>query len=275
MTSPSDIEDSRTRDRRFCRPGWHRAWATALAIVAAIAILGRMAPPEEPATVRRTPHWTWILPGSPAEAALADIRAVRSPTAFSLPTAAGFTAALRSRMPRLAPPMRRATSSPSPLAAIAPLVPAPLPDWTSSDFAARTPTPPPATGWKPVFANRRSLPDLPRMDFPAGWEPRIFSGLDLAYADWAEGSPWTATADIRFDAKGIPVSVLLDRSSGIPAVDKQLARSAASWRLLDSDAPRHGKVTWRVPAAPATPLSPPATALSPAPSDLSTEEGIP
>ena len=106
------------------------------------------------------------------------------------------------------------------------------------------------------------------MDFPAGWEPRIFSGLDLAYADWAAGTPWTAMADIRFDAKGIPLAVLLDRSSGIPDIDKQLARSAASWRLLDPDAPRHGKVTWRVPATPTVPLA----ALSPAPSVIPSGE---
>jgi hypothetical protein len=250
----ADIEDSRARDRRLCRPGWHRAWATALAIVAALAVLGRMTPPEEPATVRRTPHWTWILPGSPAEAALSDVRALRTPTAFALPTAAGFTSALRARMPRLAPPMRRAAAA---IAAAASLPPAaPLPDWTSPDFAVRTPLPRHGTGWKPVFANRRPPPDRPRMDFPPGWEPRIFSGLDLAYPDWVPGSPWTASADILFDAKGIPVSVLLDRSSGIPDVDRQLARSAAAWRLLDPDAPRHGTVVWRVPAVPAPATEP-------------------
>lgn len=264
MPSLADIEDSRDRDRRLCRPGWHRAWATALAIVAALAILGRMAPPEEPATVRRTPHWTWILPGAPAEAALSDVRAVRTPTVFALPTAVGFTSPLRARIPRLTPPMRRAASPAALSVAAAPFSPgAPLPDWTSPDFAPRAPSPPPGTGWKPVFANRRPPPDLPGMDFPAGWEPRIFSGLDLAYADWAAGSPWTASVDIRFDSAGIPLAVLLDRPSGIPDVDRQLARSAAVWRLLDPDAPRHGKVTWRVPAAPAATASESAPAPAP------------
>lgn len=276
MPPLSDIEASRDRDRRLRRPGWHRAWAATLAIVAALIILGRMAPPEEPATVRRTPHWTWILPGTPAEAALAGVRAARTPTAFALPSAAGFTSPLRTRIPRLAPPMRRAAAPVSP-ATTASLLShrTPVSDWAAPGFASRPPAPPAATGWKPVFANRSPPPDLPRMDFPPGWEPRIFSGLDLAYADWAADSPWTATADIRFDASGIPLSILLDRPSGIPSIDKQLARSTAAWRLLDPDAPRHGKVTWRVPVAPAATLPQPATTLFPAPESASASLSAP
>lgn len=249
MPARPDMEDSLSRDRRFRRAGWRRAWLAALAIVAALAILGRIAPPAEPATVRRTPHWTWVLPGAPAEAALADVRAVRSPAAFSLPSPAGFTGALRGRSPRLAPPVRRADRPAAPASASsAP----PLPDWTSPALAPRAPLPPGDNGWKPVFANRRPPAETPRIDFPAGWEPRIFSGLDLTYPAWSPATAWTATADLAFNESGIPVSVLLDRPSGDPAIDRRLARSAASWRLLDPAAPRRGKVTWRVPAATAT-----------------------
>lgn len=254
-----DMEDSLARDRRFRRAGWRRAWLAALAIVAALAILGRIAPPAEPATVRRTPHWTWILPGAPTEAAVAAVRAVRTPAAFSLPSPSGFTGALRGRAPRLAPPVRRATLPATPAAS----VPAPpLPDWTSPALAPRPPLPPGDAGWKPVFANRRPPAALPRIDFPAGWEPRIFAGLDLDYPAWAPSISWTATADLAFDAGGNPVSVLLDRSSGDAAIDRRLARSAASWRLLDPAAPRRGKVTWRVPAA-AQPDSSPAAEAAP------------
>lgn len=246
MPSRPVMEDSLSRDRRFRRAGWRRAWLAALAIVAALAILGRIAPPTEPATVRRTPHWTWVLPGAPAEAAVAAVRAVRSPAAFSLPSPAGFTGALRALSPRLAPPVRRADRPAAPAAASS--EPS-LPDWTSPALAPRAPLPPGDTGWKPVFANRRPPVETPRIDFPAGWESRIFSGLDLNYPAWFPDTPWTATADLAFDAAGIPVSVLLDRPSGAPAIDQRLARSAASLRLLDPAAPRRGKITWRVPAA--------------------------
>lgn len=239
------MEDSRSRDRRFRRAGWRRAWLAALAIVAALAILGRIAPPAEPATVRRAPHWTWVLPGTRAEAALADVRAVRSPTAFSLPSPAGFTGALRVRFPRLAPPVRHADR---PAAAAAASSAPSLPDWNSPALAPRTPLSPGDAGWKPVFANRRPPVETPRIDFPAGWESRLFSGLDLTYPSWAPDTPWTATADLAFDDAGIPVSVLVDRPSGDLAVDRRLARAAASLRLLDHAAPRRGKITWRVPA---------------------------
>lgn len=94
------------------------------------------------------------------------------------------------------------------------------------------------------------------MEFPSGWEQRLFSGVDLAYADWVPGRGWTATAELAFDARGIPERVILDHSSDIPRVDRRLVRSASGWRLLDAGAPRQGKVVWRVPSAAAKEVSP-------------------
>lgn len=260
------IEDSLERDRRFRRAGWRRAWAVALAIVAAVAVLGRIAPPEEATTVRRTPRWTWVLPD--AEAALADVRAVRSPTAFALPTPSGFTGSLRARAPRLAPPVRRTEAMAyAPSAAAAPR-PAAETDWNAPEFVPVLPLGIVPRGWTPVFANRTPPSEEPRMEFPSGWEQRLFAGVDLAYAGWAPGREWTASAELEFDERGILTAILLDRSSGIPRVDRRLARSAAGWRLLDAGAPRRGRVVWRVPAPAAPAAAPPA-----APVPAATEEG--
>ena len=256
MIRRDDIEDAQERNRRFRRAGWHRAWAVALAIVAAVAVACRIAPPEEAPTVRRMPRWTWVLPD--AAGALADVRAVRSPTAFALPSPSGFTGSLRARAPRLAPPVRHTASAAATAHAVASaaLPPAVAPDWNAPEFVPVPPVGDAPPGWMPVFANRTPPPDEPRMEFPSGWEQRVFSGVDLAYTGWAPGREWSATVELAFDARGIPMRVILDRSSGIPKVDRRLARSASGWRLLDSEAPRRGKVVWRVPAAVAKEVSP-------------------
>lgn len=242
------MEDSRERDRRFRRAGWHRAWAVAAGIVAAAAVFCRIDPPEEAATVRRTPHWTWLPPAVAAEK-LADVRAVRSPAVFSLPAPKGFTGALRARNPRLTPPVGRERTAGSTGRDADAAAAEPATDWTAPEFAVRRPAGKEPAGWTPVFANRVRPEEPARMEFPEGWEQRLFAGVDLAYADWAPGAAWEATAEVEFDGTGIPVAVFLDRHSGIPEVDRRLARSVSSWRLLAGGAPRKGKVSWRVPAA--------------------------
>lgn len=245
------IADARTHDRHWRRTGWRRAWCASLALVAALAVVGRIAPPEEPATVRRTPHWTWVLPGDASLPTLPDVLAVRSPAAFAMPSPAGFTGSLRTRTPRLAPPVRRMVP-PSPRTF--PAHAAAAPDWASPELAPRVPVTPGARGWTPVFAHRNVPEEVSRMEFPPGWEQRLFSGLDLAYDAWApSGEVWGASAELEFNAQGIPVSVILDRPSGMPEVDRRIARSAAGWRLLEPAAPRRGKVVWRVVPAAADP----------------------
>ena len=88
------------------------------------------------------------------------------------------------------------------------------------------------------------------MTFPEGWESRLFSGIDLDFGAWTDGA-WSAEMEMRFDERGVPVSMLLAKSSGLPEVDRRLARSAYGWRLLEPAAPRQGTVSWRNPLAPA------------------------
>ena len=75
---------------------------------------------------------------------------------------------------------------------------------------------------------------------------RLFSGIDLNYGDWTNAA-WSARIEMRFDAKGVPVSMLLAQSSGLPEVDRRLARSVNGWRLLEPAAPRAGTVEWTSP----------------------------
>ena len=84
------------------------------------------------------------------------------------------------------------------------------------------------------------------MTFPEGWESRLFSGIDLDFGAWTDGA-WSAEMEMRFDERGVPVSMLLAKSSGLPEVDRRLARSAYGWRLLEPAAPRAGTVEWTSP----------------------------
>ena len=85
------------------------------------------------------------------------------------------------------------------------------------------------------------------MSFPDGWESRLFSGIDLEYGGWTNGA-WSARVEMRFDAKGLPISMMLAQASGFPEVDRRLARSVNGWRLLEPSAPREGIVAWSSPA---------------------------
>ena len=102
---------------------------------------------------------------------------------------------------------------------------------------------PPASAAAPVFPPRSPGDDPSRMVFPDGWEARLFSGVDPGFGAWSTQA-WSAVVDLRFDADGIPQSVLLVQSSGLPDVDARLARSARGWRLLEAGAPRQGRVGW-------------------------------
>ena len=100
------------------------------------------------------------------------------------------------------------------------------------------------------------------MDFSGGWESRLFSGIDLGFGAWTDRA-WSARIEMRFDGAGVPVSTLLAQSSGLPDLDRRLARSANGWRLLEPAAPRTGVVAWIRPAA--EPPAPPAAAGEEAP----------
>ena len=91
-----------------------------------------------------------------------------------------------------------------------------------------------------------SGPAKAEMRFPEGWEPRMFSGVELDYPEWT-AKPWRAKAEVEFDADGRPEHVFLTDPSGVAAVDARLARGIRRWRLLDGRAARRGEVEWVVP----------------------------
>ncbi len=228
-------EDPARRWRRFCRPG--ARWAAAFAAVwfGAWALLFRIAPvPAAP--LRDSPArmaWWWPAADAPA----LDVRAHWTPAVFALATPAGFSHALRGGRASLAPPVQ--ADRPAPVFWTAPPAYAPL------DFAS--PAPAPIEGAAAVFPARPLPRETPRLAFSAGWESRLFSGIDLDYPAWTN-APWQARVELRFDDRGVPTSVLLAQASGIPAVDRRLARSVSGWRLLEPAAPRSGTATWTAPA---------------------------
>ncbi|NCD21927.1 MAG: hypothetical protein EOL90_03170 [Spartobacteria bacterium] len=229
-------EDPARRWRRFCRPG--ARWAAAVAAIwfGAWTLLFRIAP--VPAAPPRDPPgrmaWWWPAAGAPA----LDVRAHWTPAAFALSTPAGFSHALRAGRSDLAPPVQ--TERPAPAYGATP--PAFLPLEGASPPSPAGPVAPVAE----VFPPRTWPKDAPRLAFSLGWESRLFAGIDLDYPAWTNVA-WKARMELRFDERGVPTSVLLAQASGIPAVDRRLARSASGWRLLEPSAPRSGSATWSAP----------------------------
>jgi len=216
-------------------------WFGGLSLVFRIAPVPEPLPHEVPAKV----SW-WPAAGGTA----LDVRALWTPAAFALSTPAGFSHSLRRERIQLAPPVR--TERP----AAAFLDPAPArPVDLSNAMAILRPSASSAPGGAPrsagVFPPRVPETDEPRLVFPDGWESRLFSGIDLEFGGWTNAA-WSARVEMRFDAKGVPVSVLLAQASGLPELDRRLARSATGWRLLEPAAPRTGIVAWSRPAPPAS-----------------------
>jgi hypothetical protein len=244
------VEDPVRRWHRFNRAGWRMALgAGGLWLLLGMLLLGIAPAPES--LPRETPPrvaW-WPLGGPPGrpDGAVVDLRMLWSPSVFALPTPAGFSHSLRRGRARLTPPVQTvrpeaAYLPPDPLGAAAVMDAAPLrlkaaaepgrPDWAASVFPPRLPE-----------------PGTARMGFPPGWESRLFSGVALDFGAWT-GQAWTARMEMRFDGGGVPQSMLLVHSSGLPEVDRRLVRAARGWRLLEPEAPRSGIVVWSSPAAP-------------------------
>ena len=228
-------EDPARRWRRFCRPG--ARWAATFAAVwfSAWALLFRIAPTPVPALHEAPARmaWWWPAAGAPE----LDVRAHWTPAAFALSTPAGFSHDLRGGRANLAPPVQAERPAPA--------------FWTDAPASVpldlAPPAPAPLAGAAEVFPPRPLPQETPRLTFTAGWESRLFSGIELDYAAWTN-APWQARVELRFDAYGVPTSVLLAQASGIPDVDRRLARSASGWRLLEPAAPRTGAATWNAPA---------------------------
>lgn len=208
-----------------------------------IALLFRIAPPPE-APPRQDPLPLSWWPAQDGNAL--DLRAIWTPSAFALASPAGFSHSLRGERVGLAPPVQTARP---PAAFLDDRRPAAAFDFSKPGRTWTAPAPDGALPEPSVFPPRARDPAQPRLVFPEGWESRQFSGIDLNFGGWTNGA-WSARVEMRFDAKGVPVSMLLAQSSGTAEVDRRLARSATGWRLLEPAAPRTGVVEWNSPAPP-------------------------
>ena len=236
-------EDPVRRWRKFCRRGWRLAWLVAALWFGGLALLFRVvsAPAPAPREAPLPMAW-WPEPGGAAM----DVRTLWTPSAFALSSPAGFSHSLRRERAGLPPPVQTAR----PAAAFLDRRDPPAgfdfsksgrPRFFPAAFGAETPL---DAG---VFSPRIPVRETPRLSFPDGWESRLFSGIDFNFGDWTNAA-WSARVEMRFDAKGVPISILVAQASGLPEVDRRLARSANGWRLLEPSAPRTGTVEWYRPA---------------------------
>ena len=237
------LVDPDRRWRRFCRKGWRLAGSAAFLWFGAFILLFRLAPLPAPA-LRPAP--TALAWWPPTAADTLDVRSLWTPAAFALATPAGFTHALRRGRIGLAPPVQAVRPEAAFLDNPRPLPAVNL--WAGNEIQ-RADVETPAEPWpaSAVFPPRVAAVETPHLEFSDGWESRLFSGIDLNFGDWTNAA-WSARIEMQFDAKGVPVSMLLAQASGLPEVDRRLVRSASSWRLLEPDAMRHGTVVWQSPA---------------------------
>lgn len=252
------MEDTDRRWRRFGRVGRRLAISVAAIWFVLLGLMLGTTPIPNPLLRETPPQVAWWpgrgVAGAEGESSVAnDIRITWSPSVFALPSPAGFSHSLRRDRARLAPPDQAVR----PEAAFLETAPAAI---LAAPAAAVQPgllaVPQTVAAWPAprVFSPRASGADGPRMNFPEGWESRLFSGVDPGYGSWTPQA-WSARIELRFDAAGVPDSMLLVQSSNLAEVDRRLARSVRGWRLLEAAAPRQGEVTWLSPATPPAPAT--------------------
>ena len=250
------IQDPARQWRQFCRTGQRMAGLVAALWLGFWATMFRVAPPSPSGPREAAAILQWWPPeqGLAAAGVAADARTLWSPAAFALPTPAGFSHFLRTERSRLTPPVQGGRPAPAYLPFVRPME-APAGKTWRPVTALAPPEARTAPGVAGVGPPRTPGKEDPRLFFPEGWESRLFSGIDLDFGTWTNVA-WSAEMEMRFDERGVPVSMLLAESSGWPEVDRRLARSAYGWRLLEPAAPRQGTVAWRNPPAPAAAAAP-------------------
>lgn len=237
-------EDPARRWRTFCRAGGRWAFVFAALWFGGLTLLFRVSPVPA-AALRAAPAqlgW-WSASGGAA----LDVRAQWTPAAFALSTPAGFSRSLRGERAGLAPPIQAERLPAAYLDDARAFEPLDVAEPGRLGAEAQS-APGGSTPDEGVFPPRAPEPEIARMVFPDGWESRLFSGIDLDFRNWTKAA-WDARVEMRFDGKGVPESILLAQASGVPEVDRRLARSASGWRLLEPAAPRTGVVAWQSPAA--------------------------
>ena len=239
-------ERSEELRRRRERKNRRLAWIVAAA-VAGLGLAGlRLEGTPEGRGTSRAPKVRW---GGDGGEGGAGMRAVLDPTAYALAGAAGFTGAWWKERPD-------AVSMESEDATAAGKKSDAGEGW-KWDGAGKRGSRRPFTGGRPTAVAGRGLAAgsgaataevaKAEMRFPEGWEPRMFSGVELDYPNWTARG-WRAKAEVEFDADGRAEHVFLTEPSGVAKVDSRLARGIRRWRLLDGRAARRGEVAWVVPA---------------------------
>lgn len=232
--APADAERAREElTRRVEKRGRRLAWGVALAAVA-LGLAGiRLEGPPAGRGATRAPKVRW---GGDGEAGM---RAVLDPTVYALAGRTGFTGGWRGESPSAAA-LAESGAREGREGSVEP------PGWPEPELAGGMR---PYTGGRarpgwgtPVFGDG-AWKEKGGMRFPDGWEARMFSGVELDFADWAPMG-WRARAEVEFDGEGRPVHVFLTRKSGLPEVDARLARGVRRWRLLEGSAMRRGEVEW-------------------------------
>ena len=258
MHRSASNKDSDRRWRRFCRKGSRMACLFTALWLGGFALLFRVAPTPEPEHRASPVSMSWWPADN--QHGVSDIRTLWTPSIFALATPAGFSHSLREERSRLLPPVQstrpeiaflQRTATVGALDMAVPGTRRKVPSETAIEWVKVSDN---------VFPPRTPEKEVPRMVFPEGWESRLFSGIDLNFNGWTNRI-WSARIEMQFDSSGVPRSILLTQSSGLPEVDRRLTRSATGWRLLEPTAPRMGVVSWSSPSVSSTsPESPPRSA---------------
>lgn len=192
----------------------------------------------------------------------ADIRAIRSPAVFSLPTAVGFTREILEQTPGTPPPVRVA-EAPPPLLARSDVRALDRPtDARRLTVSVRAPDQGVSAPRRPTFAPRE--PDT-NLVLHLIW----LDGLDTARtatlpvkpeSSWDDAKPWEASAVVDVGQDGIVRHVFLDRPTESQQRNVEITLAIRRYRFPPAGADRSGRLVVRFNGWAAAPAAQPEAA---------------